>query len=267
MDPFGLQQYPTASEGHTVEIPVEVRTTELPLPEFPHIPELLQRPPDLSGIQPSFGGLVGPSGGGRGGGNSGSRGSRQHTSASRTNSTNPQQPPPQNPPSPSNLPSLGLSSVLQGIAVEFPDGTQSIPMTKIKNTAQQRALGKARGTMIPILVPDGVNPQQIIDFWSASSTLFPLNLPAFTGAFMPGGLYDFKLPSRGGGPIYDAFGNFLYGASGEAAGISALMLQGVGDLIHGGQNDPINVGDINTGIYAIRLGGMIKLINVDLSDF
>ncbi|PYY24976.1 MAG: hypothetical protein DMG62_00430, partial [Acidobacteria bacterium] len=121
-DPLGLQDAvaPTLSEGWTAE--VNVTGSEIPLPDLPNIPDLLQRPPDLSGILPSpFGGPVPPSGGGRGGA-SGSRGGsgQPHASASNNNSPTPQQPPQQNPPTqvpPDALnPSVGVFSHWDAVA-------------------------------------------------------------------------------------------------------------------------------------------------------
>jgi hypothetical protein len=54
-------------------------------------------------------------------------------------------------------------------------------------------------------------------------------LSSFYNAFKPGGAYDFKLIS----PIYDASANLLYGGSGQAAGFSPSVLQGIGHAIHG----------------------------------
>ena len=120
-DPFGLQQFHQSEPGNDGTTTVErvtVPGSEVPLPELPDIPDLLQRPPDLSGIQPSpFGGPVGPSGGGHGGGNSGSG---QHHSS----------PPQQNPPQPSIDP-LHATTTAEFIAIgnmiEHGDTTDTTP--------------------------------------------------------------------------------------------------------------------------------------------
>jgi hypothetical protein len=139
-----------------------------------------------------------------------------------------------------------------------------MPMTTIKNAAQALVLGRFIGSPVPIFVPPGQNPQQTINAWSR--TTFPSNVPNFYAAFKPGGPNDFKLSALGG-PIYDSYGNFLYGASGQAAGILSSVLQGVGDLIHGGQNNPVNVFDIQLGIDTVRRGGAVSVVPVDFADF
>ena len=40
--------------------------------------------------------------------------------------------------------------------------------------------------------------------------------------------------------MFDAYGNIEYGATGASANIDCDTLVGVGDLLHGGHNDPIN---------------------------
>jgi hypothetical protein len=61
--------------------------------------------------------------------------------------------------------------------------------------------------------------------------------------------------------MYDAYGNFEYGATGAAAGISSDLLVGMGDIIHGGTNNPINTYDIQSGYYAISSGGTLSTVN------
>jgi hypothetical protein len=118
---------------------------------------------------------------------------------------------------------------------------------------------------VPIFVPRGQNPRGEINFWRGTG--YPSNLLAFREAFQTGGRNDFKLPSRGGGAIYDAYANFLFGASGQAGGIPGWLLQGMADAIHGGHNNPINTYDIQSGIDAVMMGGTIMVLPVANGDF
>jgi hypothetical protein len=61
--------------------------------------------------------------------------------------------------------------------------------------------------------------------------------------------------------MYDAFGNFEYGATGEAMGISCNTLVGWGNLLHNGHNNPINTQDIVDGYNAVYSGGTLKVVN------
>jgi len=58
--------------------------------------------------------------------------------------------------------------------------------------------------------------------------------------------------------IFDAYGNFEFGATGAAAGFSLLTLQVAADVLHGGTNDPINQTDIQSGFVAIEKGGKLS---------
>ena len=89
-------------------------------------------------------------------------------------------------------------------------------------------------------------------------------LGSFFIAFRPGGPGDFALRVS---VIYDAYGNFMYGASGIAVGYTPRFLQGVANGLKGGQNDPINVYDIQSGIDAAMMGGVLSTVPVNLSDF
>ena len=73
-------------------------------------------------------------------------------------------------------------------------------------------------------------------------------------------LNDFKTSF---GPRYDAYGNFEYGATGRAVGLSSALLQGVAEHLHKNGQSPQNVIDIQSGYDAIDRGG--KLSTVDLS--
>ncbi len=194
-----------------------------------------------------------------------------HLPPRNTNSNTLQQPPPQNPPPPGvfTLPTeLSLAVyVLQAVIVTLPGGEQYMPMTTIKNAAQARVLGRFIGSPVPIFVPPGVNPQAIINRWAIQSASVPStsgdSLASFYYAFRPGGPYDFKLIN----PIFDASGNFIYGASATSAGYPSSVVQGIPQLMKGGQNDPVNIYDIQSGIDAMMMGGTITVVPVDFTDF
>ena len=61
--------------------------------------------------------------------------------------------------------------------------------------------------------------------------------------------------------MYDAYGNFEYGATGRAAGYELSFLQFAADLLHNFQNNPINTNDINSGFNAINNGGTLGTID------
>jgi len=147
---------------------------------------------------------------------------------------------------------LGLYSTL---VVTLPNGTQYTPMTTVKNSAQAAATsyGVPVGTNVPIAVPPGVNPQTMVNQWGSGS-LF--NGPAeFAYTWRPNGPNDYKQQN----PMYDAYGNFLYGATGQAAGFSSGFLQTTANLLHGGTNNPINTTDIQSGFDAIANGGQLSI--------
>jgi hypothetical protein len=79
----------------------------------------------------------------------------------------------------------------------------------------------------------------------------------FAAYWRPGGPNDYKLKNA----MYDAYGNFAYGATGAAAGYSCGDLTGMGDLLHGGSNNPINTSDIVSGFNAINNGGNLSVID------
>lgn len=150
---------------------------------------------------------------------------------------------------------LGLYAV---VVVNMPDGSFYIPMTTVKNVYQSRDsnYGLPIGTPVPIAVPATVNPQQMVNYWS--DTIFKGPIP-FASYWMPGGSNDFKKEAA----MYDAFGNFAYGATGAAAGYSLSTLTFAADLLKGGpgKNDPINTNDIMTGFNAIHSGGILSVID------
>jgi hypothetical protein len=68
-------------------------------------------------------------------------------------------------------------------------------------------------------------------------------------------------------PIWDSFANVMYGWSGTVGGYPMFVLQGVGDAVHFGFNDVINVYDINLGIGAAQMGATASVVPLTDSDF
>jgi hypothetical protein len=145
------------------------------------------------------------------------------------------------------------------LVVTLPNGTQYMPKTKVKNSAQAAIVGVPINTPICIAVPPTANPQAMVDYWSARS--FWVNEFAYRDYFKGGGAHDYKLKNA----IWDAFGNFNFGACGEATGVPRGLLQREANKAHaGGKNNPINTADINSGFDAIAKGGKLstKLQNI-----
>jgi hypothetical protein len=149
------------------------------------------------------------------------------------------------------------------------NGTGAFAMTTIKNAAQAKAYRDAgvNGpitvgvTSVPIAVPSGINPQTMVNSWAGSSSTTNFSPSAylpFAGFWIPYGPNDYKIWR---GPMFDAFGNFEYGATGEAAGFTDTMLQDAAILVHGGQNDLININDIQAGFDAINNGGKLGIVD------
>ena len=140
------------------------------------------------------------------------------------------------------------------VTVTLPDGTQYVPVTYVKNLAQARKLGLPQGTLVPIAIPDGVCPQKDVNLWANRRAT--QNMFARYGAFRDfwaSNEHNYKLIN----PIYDAYGNFEYGATGAAAGVPLWILQGVADELHGGSNNAINTQDVGSGFGAVASGGTL----------
>jgi RHS repeat-associated protein len=140
------------------------------------------------------------------------------------------------------------------ILVYLPDGSFYIPLTQVKNAAQASSYGLPIGWLTAIAVPPGVNPQAQVNFWAST---YNNGLGAFASYWWPGGPNDYKLQNA----MYDAYGNFAYGATGAAAGYSCNTLTGVADALHRGHNNPINTRDITLGYSAISRGGSLSIID------
>ena len=145
------------------------------------------------------------------------------------------------------------SGLYQALQVTNPDGSTYIPMTTVKNKYQVPGYGLPIGTQTAIAVPPNVDPAAEVQRWS--SALFNGPVP-FAAYWFPNGTHDYKQTKA----MYDAYGNFAYGATGSAAGYSLGVLQFAGDALKNFKNDPINKTDINSGFNAINNGGTLSTI-------
>jgi|GEM_PF-1170171 len=173
------------------------------------------------------------------------------------------------------------------ITVTYPNDVTWMPMTYVKNDAQAKIYTQMYGynvqkyTQVPIPVPSNVNPQGVVDSWrpSSVSSVAPLLGGVFAAAdktatsvsfayyWRLGGPNDYKVADiKNGSQIYDPAGNFLYGATGVAAGFSASTLLLVADGLKYGKNaiegkregnGNINQGDIANGASAIQNYGTL----------
>jgi hypothetical protein len=151
------------------------------------------------------------------------------------------------------------------VVVTMKNGTQYLPETKVKDDDQQNIVGAIIGTPIYIAVPLGVDPQALVDTWTYNKhgkKETGQSIVAFLDCWKPGGPHDYKSLNRPSSEIYDAFGNFEFGASGCGAGFDLGNLLWWGDKAHGGINgkhDPINSADITSGYNSIKDGGTLGI--------
>jgi hypothetical protein len=129
-------------------------------------------------------------------------------------------------------------------------------MTVVKNPAQAKLLGLPVGSPVPIEVPPGVNPEAIVKTFQSSKGSLSNNDLSLAITFRPGGPNDYK--QGPGHAVFDAYGNFAFGAAGTAGGFSAAHLQGGANAVKLGHNDPVNTMDIQSGIRAISRGGTLS---------
>ncbi len=61
--------------------------------------------------------------------------------------------------------------------------------------------------------------------------------------------------------MYDAYGNFMYGATGAADDMDLVLLQLAAQSLHNWNNNPINSRDIMNGYDAIAEGGRLSIID------
>ena len=151
-----------------------------------------------------------------------------------------------------------------------------MPVTTVKNQAQADQLGVPIGATAPIIVPPGQDPQGMINQWTV---LGPSDNSAnFAATWMPYGPNDYKNLQPPATSIYDAYGNFEYGATGTAAGFTGDQLQDTANLLHTGfiptgvypgfmpvpglNQSPQNTTDIQSGINAVQNGGVVITVPV-----
>ena len=136
---------------------------------------------------------------------------------------------------------------LATLIVKMPDGSSYVPLTTVKNSAQAQSFGWPVGTTVPISVPDGLNPQEMVDRASVFNFYSTWKDPA----------NDYKRQNA----KYDAYGNFEYGATGSSAGIPCSILQYAANHTHKNNiNNPINTRDIQSGFSAIDSGGKLSTL-------
>jgi RHS repeat-associated protein len=146
------------------------------------------------------------------------------------------------------------------VVVVTTGGSSNTPTTNVKNPAQSSISGIPVRFPMRIAVPSDVDPQALVNQWRRTTPPTPWTYLHFAAFWSPGGKHDYKLPKNEGpnAPIYDAFGNFEYGATGAAAGFDLETLEGAGELAHGGTNSLINEADIDEGFEAIKNGGTLS---------
>jgi RHS repeat-associated protein len=167
------------------------------------------------------------------------------------------------------LPTLNFNAVVNGVKQALPyqvvvvtpkSGAAYEPTSKVKNSAQALVAGVKQDTPIRIAVPPGINPQTTVDqwssgsIWSSRSALNPRTWSAFK-KFWSDPANNYK---KVYGAIYDAYGNFEFGATGAAAFFGLPALEAAADYLHGGANDPINRTDIASGYEAIEKDGKLS---------
>jgi RHS repeat-associated protein len=165
-------------------------------------------------------------------------------------------------PADNDLDSATSSGTYQALLVTSPDGTQYMPVTEVKNQAQANQLGVPVGTIAPIIVPPGQDPQGMINDWTGFS--LGNNPYNFAWTWRPDGPNDYKNAQPPQTSIYDAYGNFEYGATGQASGnfIDGSVLTTMGDISHGGTNNPVNTQDIQSGVNTVKNGGTVSVVPV-----
>jgi len=167
------------------------------------------------------------------------------------------------------MPTLNFNAVVNAVKQALPyqvvvvtpkSGAAYEPTSEVKNTAQEVIAGVKVFTPIRIAVPPGINPQTTVDqwssgsLWSSRSALNPRTWSAFK-KFWSDPANDYK---KVYGAIFDAYGNFEFGATGAAAFFGLPALEAAADYLHGGTNDPINRTDIASGYDAVEKGGKLS---------
>ena len=132
------------------------------------------------------------------------------------------------------------------------------PMSQVKNQAQANLTGLPLGMPIRIAVPSSIDPQALVNQWRSTTPPSRWTYIRFAAFWRPSGPNDYK--QGPGNAIYDAFGNFEFGATGASAGFDLETLAGAAQAIKGGENSLINQGDIAEGYEAIKDGGTLSTV-------
>ena len=163
------------------------------------------------------------------------------------------------------------------LLVTLPDGTQYMPITMVKDY-QAHTLGLPEGSIIPIYVPSGVDPDALMSNFAEMSNFAKAasdDESAIAGSelvlavvFRPQGKYDYKYND---GIQYDQFGNFVFGAASALWGYPSSEIQagaGKAHTIYTGPSNgpygnlPVNVQDIQSGYDAMSNGGQLSVVPV-----
>jgi hypothetical protein len=152
------------------------------------------------------------------------------------------------------------------LLVTTEDGTQYMPITRVKNQAQANALGAgvSVGSIIPIIAPP--NGTDIINRLMAQAG--QLDTIAFKNTWKntSDNPNNFKLSLLPIG-LYDQFANFVYGASAEAGGYPLWLTQWAGAYGRNGSltgnNLPVNERGIESGYNAAEAGATYTLTPID----
>jgi hypothetical protein len=126
---------------------------------------------------------------------------------------------------------VALKNALQYhvVVVAPSSGAAYEPQSKVNNSAQAVTSGWPIGTPIRIAVPPGIDPQTTVDqwrsgsIWRSRSALNPRTWFAFK-KFRSDPANDYK---KSYGAIYDAYGNFEFGATGAAASSACQLQRGI----------------------------------------
>jgi hypothetical protein len=185
------------------------------------------------------------------------------------------------PNTPGATPNPPAGGTYQAVLVVLPDGTTYMPTTTVKNQAQADQLGVPIGSVAPIIVPPGQDPQGMINQFTVLGTSD--NTATFANTWLPaslGGQNDYKNQNPPSSSIYDAYGNFEYGATGTAAGFTGDQLQDAANLLKTGivtvptvtgpvpipvpglNQNPQNTTDIQSGVNAVQNGGVVITVSV-----
>jgi len=149
----------------------------------------------------------------------------------------------------------GTIKEMMVLVVTRPDGTKYTPTTRVKNAYQSKLLHLPIGTEIPIPAPKSLNPEAMVDDWTTGRMADPLLAFAWTWGATPSNDFKRTMPPKS---LFDAYGNFEYGATGAAKGFTRELIVKAPQFLKLGQNDPVNQADLQSGYDAIQAGGQLS---------